>query len=49
MTWLKAWRARRRCFHHDQATGTSWITGQLIDTGMRKMWRCRECGRTWFW
>lgn len=43
------WRAQRRCFHHSQLTGETWVTGTLIDLGRRKMWTCRECDRRWFW
>lgn len=48
MTVMRKWRARRECFHHDHRTGTSWITSQLINTGMGKMFSCQRCGRTWF-
>lgn len=48
---MKLWRRWRRmhdCFHHDRTTGESWIEGQLIDCGRRKMFWCRECDRAWF-
>jgi hypothetical protein len=44
----KAWRRRRNCFHHSFASGTSYIKSQLIDTGMRKMFWCTKCQKTWF-
>jgi len=44
---IRRWRDRRDCFHHDHRSGQSWITGQLIDTGMRKLWRCTRCERIW--
>jgi hypothetical protein len=44
--WYRAWRKRRQCFHHDPRTERSWIRpGQIID--YRKLYRCRQCGRTW--
>lgn len=39
--------ARRRCFHHDPYTGTSWLESRLIDVGMRKMFWCTACDKTW--
>jgi hypothetical protein len=45
---LAAWRRQRACFHHDWTTGQSWIENRLIEMGSRKMFWCRECGRTWF-
>jgi hypothetical protein len=52
MNWLLAlidgWRAQRHCFHHDHATGESWIRSRLIDAGRRKLFDCGRCGRTWF-
>lgn len=44
---ISRWLNRRRCFHHDHRTGRTWIKDQLIDTGMRKMHWCTECGKTW--
>jgi hypothetical protein len=44
---LRRWRARRECFHHNCATGESFITGRLVDLGRRKLFTCRECGRRW--
>lgn len=41
-------RKRRECFHHAPSTGFSWIESRLIDTGMRKMFWCTQCGQTWF-
>lgn len=46
--WWARWLRMRACFHHDRSTGTSWLGEQLIDGGMRKMFWCRMCGRTWF-
>ncbi len=40
-------RKQRACVHHNRSTGETWLTGRLIDTGMRKMWACRRCGQTW--
>lgn len=45
---IATWRARRRCFHHDQQLGRSWITSELIDLGRRKIWTCTHCGRMWW-
>lgn len=45
-TWRR-YRARKACFHHDRRTGTTWITSQLIDTGMRKLLWCTRCGKDW--
>jgi len=39
------WRDRRNCFHHDHATGTSWIRSRIIDPGKR-FW-CVGCGKVW--
>jgi hypothetical protein len=47
VNWLKAWRKRRSCFHHDRQTGTSWISSELVDLGRAKHFCCRECGRYW--
>jgi hypothetical protein len=44
---FRRWRSRRDCFHHDRNTGTSWITGHIIDAGARKEWHCNSCGRFW--
>jgi hypothetical protein len=41
-------RRQRRCMHHDRMTGTSWISEQLIEAGMRKMFWCTRCEQTWF-
>lgn len=41
------WRMQRGCMHHD-VNGESWVTGQLIDLGRRKMFWCVRCNRTWF-
>lgn len=43
---LARWRASRGCLHHS-LDGTSWVSGQLINTGVRKLLRCERCGRTW--
>lgn len=37
---------QRRCMHHQGAE--SFVTGQLVDSGTRKMWRCSKCGQVWF-
>ncbi len=43
---IRRWLKRRRCFHHDINTGESWIgRGQIID--WRKLYRCKNCERTW--
>jgi hypothetical protein len=45
---IRRWLRRRRCFHHDYATGESWIgRGQIIDLGRGKLYRCNHCERTW--
>lgn len=55
----RRWPARQRdCWHHAlprRATAgdlggpaKSYIESQLIETGMRKMFWCGECGKTWF-
>jgi len=45
---IRRWLNRRRCFHHDNHTGESWIgRGVLIDLGRRKLYRCSHCERTW--
>lgn len=41
-------RIQRNCMHHDWHEGESWISSQLIDTGMRKMFWCIHCQKTWF-
>ena len=52
--WVTTYRLRRQCFHHDRGSpannkpATSWLRSQLVDTGMRKMFWCTRCGRTWF-
>ncbi len=46
MSWLKTWRERRRCFHHDNHSGESWIgRGSIID--WRKHYECSRCGKVW--
>ena len=52
---MSRWRDRRQCFHHDRGgnpantrPAVSWIAEQLIETGMRKMFWCTHCGKTWF-
>lgn len=47
MILVTAWRKRRRCFHHNWRTEDSWIKSRLIDLGMRKMFWCGHCGKTW--
>lgn len=47
MSWLKTWRKRRACFHHDTCSGTSWIASQLVDFGRAKHHWCTRCGRYW--
>ena len=47
MSWLKTWRKRRACFHHDTRYGTSWIASQLVDLGRAKHFWCTRCGRYW--
>jgi hypothetical protein len=46
--WWRQRRKRKNCFHHSLSTGESWIVGQLVDLGRRKMWWCTECDRRWF-
>lgn len=46
--WLRAWREQRRCFHHDNRTGESYVgRGMLVDLGRRKVYECSACGRVW--
>ena len=52
---VSQWRERRQCFHHDRGgnpanswSAISWIAERLIDTGMRKMFWCTHCQKTWF-
>lgn len=52
---LQVWRdrrARRDCMHHKPGSAdrytVSWVRGELIDLGRRKMWTCTECGQVWF-
>lgn len=40
-------RRERKCVHHNRSTGETWLTSELIDTGMRKRWECKECGQIW--
>lgn len=47
MSWIRTWRKRRACFHHDWHTGTSWIDDRLVNFGRAKHWTCRECGQYW--
>ncbi|MGK5677594.1 hypothetical protein [Actinoplanes sp. URMC 104] len=45
------WRLRqlrKRCWHHDPSTGTSWVSQMLINGGMGKKFWCRRCERTVF-
>ena len=44
---IKRLLARRRCFHHDHHTGTSWIRENLIDLGRRKQFWCDHCDKIW--
>lgn len=44
---IRRWLERRRCFHHNHTTGVSWITGELVDLGRAKLFRCVECGKVW--
>jgi len=45
--WWRHWRRQRDCFHHDRRTGTTWIQGDLIDLGMRKLFTCQCCHQRW--
>lgn len=45
---LGTWRRRRRCFHHDPVTGTTWLASELINMGSGKRFWCTHCGRMWF-
>jgi hypothetical protein len=56
MNLLERWRRRKRCFHHALPTtdalggavpAQSYVKSRLIDAGMRKMFWCDDCGRTW--
>jgi hypothetical protein len=47
MGWIRAWKKRRTCFHHDHRDHESWIRSRHIDFG-RKMYWCTHCERTWF-
>lgn len=47
MKWLRAWRKRRACFHHDWRTGESWIADQIVDAGRAKHFWCTRCDRYW--
>ncbi len=40
---VRDWWRTRNCDHPEDR-----IRSQLIDTGMRKMWWCLTCERTWF-
>jgi hypothetical protein len=33
--------------HHNANSRESWIESHLIDTGMRKMFRCTRCQKVW--
>lgn len=46
--WIRARQARRACFHHNHRTGESWVTGELIDLGRRKLFSCNHCDQMWF-
>jgi len=55
--WLTKWRRQRNCMHHrlgvagnliGASLATSFVTGQLIDLGRRKMFTCRVCDQRWF-
>ncbi|MEU8023781.1 hypothetical protein AB0B88_16350 [Micromonospora haikouensis] len=46
MTWFRAWRKRRNCFHHNRR-GETWIAEQLVDGGRAKHFWCTRCGRYW--
>ena len=49
--WWSRRAQRRRCFHHDWRTGRTFMSSQLIDTGMRKMFWCDRikggCEKVW--
>ena len=45
--WIREWRGRRTCFHHDHVSGKSWIEGRLFNAGANKAHRCTRCGKTW--
>lgn len=34
---------RANCWHHDTATGYTWVGSYLIDLGRRKMFHCTKC------
>lgn len=36
---------RRVCWHHDRATGKSWVQSELIDLGRAKAEWCTRCGK----
>jgi hypothetical protein len=44
---FRTWRERRQCLHGEPG-GRSYVKGQLIDLGRRKMFTCERCGKRWF-
>lgn len=43
---IRRWLDRRRCFHHNNHTGESYIgRGSIID--YRKFYSCSKCGKVW--
>lgn len=45
LDFLRGWRKRRLCFHHDHRRGVSHIVERIID--WRKLYRCTECDKVW--
>lgn len=43
----RARRRQRECFHHSLLDGESWVRGQLVDIGRRKIYWCTGCDRHW--
>lgn len=47
MKWLERRRTQRMCWHHERATGRSWLESELVDLGRRKVFWCTNCERRW--
>jgi hypothetical protein len=50
ISWLIAHllrREERNCFHHEQATGETWVEKLITDSGRHIIWVCRRCRRRW--
>lgn len=44
---VKEWLVRRTCFHHDHATGESWLHHAPIAMAGYRPWWCDRCNRDW--